>query len=185
MNDVGPVAGGGNYLPVGEYVVDAVDLKTFNGDGGMFSILEFDVIESANPSVRSGRYSWVKRFDTEHDRTRGMSVREIKAFICLLVDLKNPGANASQTWTEMLPHEQQSPGIVTKGDQFGAWAYQIPSPAVGTRWFVRCWHKPPGARSAPNAKGVDKMDWDPMQPGETRGLQPAQQQAQAGGAPWA
>lgn len=177
MNESQAGNSAGRYLPDGNYVFHVTEFKAINGFKGTTSILNFAIAESDNPAVAvGGEWSWAKRFDGPGDPSKGMQRNEIKGFVCQLVDHMQPGTNASQRWTEPNPNGQG-----TLGDTLAAWAYQSPSPAVGTVWFVSVWTKP---QKKDPSKGTSMHEFEPMQPGETRGLAPAQAPA-PGGAPWA
>lgn len=149
----------GRYLPVGEYVLEVNRcLVTTSMDGrGDYFVVEFTVIESDNAAVMVGdnTYSWARAFEDQY----GYGKRDIKGWLCDLVETKLPGSN---------PREQWDDGFVGWAAQEGDAATNHPQPARGSRWRVSAFDKP----NKRKAGSTTIMSWSPMAPSATAGLVP-------------
>jgi hypothetical protein len=143
----------GRRLPLGDFVVEITALAVNpNHQGQPFFVREFNVLESNNAAVAVGdAYSQASAFTDQW----GYGPRDIKGFLCDLIEAKIPGTDPMSEWQ----------------DAFITWAVDASQPAAGTRWAVNVWEKP-----KKNSQGMAEIcDWSPMQPGETRGLVPVAQ----------
>lgn len=156
LNNAPVGSNSGRKLPVGQHVVDIKRNRIHKSrkDGKLYFIVEFDVVESDNPSVAIGsEYSWSKPFVDEF----GYGPAEIKEYVCFCVDALHPGTNAGVNWQDGF-----LAFLASEPDQANH-----PNPGKGLRFGMSVWEESKKTK----AGTFTKQRWEPMAKGASMGLE--------------